>query len=233
MRPLWLFVVGCVLEGFTVVAVLTSRGLGQTIFLGSVGGVCLLASLAMPLFQEGILQAGPGGLRVAWKSHVTEQVAEVLNDELQQETPSPAASTVDLGGLTFPPATSVHLADVNHDGEPELVVQSPVGAHMIRLRAFGWQGPTMEPEFGQILEKVSNLGVPYTIGDLDADGRTEIATIDTDWSKPGANNATGPFAELLLRWDGEDFAEVGRREIGSDLASVQFVWFKPRPGLSE
>jgi hypothetical protein len=123
--------------------------------------------------------------------------------------PSSVDSSTDLGGLSLPFGSRVQLADVNNDGEPELVVQSPVGAHSIRLRVFGWGGPTREPKFGQICEKVSNLASPYAIRHLEGDGQVELSALDTDWSKNGANNASGPYLGHLYRWDGDDFAEVG------------------------
>lgn len=57
---------------------------------------------------------------------------------------------------------------------------------------------------------MSSYADGFVIGDLNDDGLVEIACIEPDWPK-GATSADGPLVEVLRRWDGVDFAEIGRR----------------------
>jgi FG-GAP-like repeat len=110
---------------------------------------------------------------------------------------------------------AVDAADVNHDGQNELLIQHWAGNHGTALRMFGWDA---DHEF----EEMGRLGTDttggFTVGDLDGDGRIEIATVADDYDReiaPGrmASNADGALVELLFRWDGHEFVEVGRRPL--------------------
>lgn len=105
------------------------------------------------------------------------------------------------------------MADINNDGRDELLVASPWGPHSSMLHVYG-QRDDWPDSFGKLAEVSSGTPAGFTVGDLDEDGRAEVATV-----QPAAEHAyaTGVRDEVLYRWDGSDFAQV---------ASVPL----PRPG---
>ena len=134
-------------------------------------------------------------------------------------------------GLPERALTRTQLVDINNDGEQELVVQHPSGAHSTQLQAFGWRGAEIDAEFGEVASVYSNYASGFTVGDLDSDGRTEIASIEPDWKAGGASSASGPFVEVLQRWDGDNFREVHRHKLPSDarFQDVELKWFRRPP----
>ena len=190
------------------------------------GSCCLLLSVLVGRVGEGSVQAGSSGVKVSWKERTTRQLGEALESAVKD---AHQVESSDSFRTSFGPYSRVHYADVNNDGETELLVEHPVGAHGRTLKAFGWIEAPLLPEFGLVGEITCGLGTPFTVGDLDDDGMTEIATVEVDWSKEGAFTAGGPYVELLYRWsnDTEKLVEVGRKEIGSpaDFSKVPFTWY--------
>lgn len=99
---------------------------------------------------------------------------------------------------------SMGMADVNHDGQPEMLIASPAGAHSTRLQIFG-QASEWPDSFGKLAELYSITPAGFTVGDLDGDGLIEIATLEQIGDHP---YAAGITEEILSRWDGEEFAQV-------------------------
>jgi hypothetical protein len=103
----------------------------------------------------------------------------------------------------------VDFADVNNDGEQELVIQHGTGVHGSMLRAFGWKDPMTFGELGAI-----GTGTPegFRIGDFDADGRVEVAAIEADYDRPDPERpgdtlpyVAGARREQLFRWEDDRF----------------------------
>jgi hypothetical protein len=108
--------------------------------------------------------------------------------------------------LSEPWHGAIDYVDVNEDGQKELLVQYPTGAHGSALRVLAWQNGK--------LEELAALGVGtpvgFEFGDFDGDGRVEIRTQETDWSV-GLPYVRAPRSVLLLRWNGTKFVEVSRK----------------------
>jgi hypothetical protein len=155
--------------------------------------VAVVGAPLISRFQEGTVEATPSGVLLKWRRQVTAQVADALSD-VQTDDSSPAPSTgapPTMLGLPERALTRTQLVDINNDGEQELVVQHPSGAHSTQLQAFGWRGAEIDAEFGEVASVYSNYASGSTVGDLDSDGRTEIASIEPDWKAPGASSASG------------------------------------------
>ncbi|MDA0183646.1 VCBS repeat-containing protein [Solirubrobacter phytolaccae] len=108
---------------------------------------------------------------------------------------------------------AIAVADVNNDGRDELLVASPWGPHSSMLHVFG-QRDEWPDSFSKLAEIGSGTPMGFTVGDLDADGRVEIATVQPHADEP---YASGIRDEVLYRWDGAQFAEVATQPL-------------PRPG---
>lgn len=107
-------------------------------------------------------------------------------------------------GATEARRWALGVADVNNDGRDELLVASPWGLHSSMLHVF-WQRNAWPDSFGKLAELGSGTPAGFSIGDLDGDGRIELATIQPHGDEP---YATGSREEVLYRWDGDTFAEV-------------------------
>jgi len=108
---------------------------------------------------------------------------------------------------------SVDCLDVNADGQKELIVQHPTGAHGSALSIFGWR-------VGKF-QKLADLGVGtpvgFEFGDFDGDGRIEIRSQETDWSA-NLPYVTAPRLTLLFRWNGAEFVEISRQMTPAESA---------------
>jgi hypothetical protein len=103
------------------------------------------------------------------------------------------------------PPTCVDCADVNGDGEQELLVQYPIGAHGSILKVFGWH----DSGFGELATLRVGTPAGFEVGDFDGDGKIELRTEETDWTV-GLPYATAPRFVLLFRWNATEFREVSR-----------------------
>jgi len=108
--------------------------------------------------------------------------------------------------LSKPWHGAIDYVDVNEDGQRELLVQYPTGAHGSALRILAWQKGKFEELAGL------GVGTPvgFEFGDFDGDGKVEIRTQETDWSV-GLPYVNAPRCILLYRWDGTKFVEVSRK----------------------
>jgi hypothetical protein len=98
---------------------------------------------------------------------------------------------------------AIDYLDVNEDGQEELLVQFPTGAHGSALKIFTWQNNKFE-EFASL-----SVGTPvgFEYGDFDGDGNVEIRTEETDWNA-GLPYVSAPRFVLLFRWNGTKFAQL-------------------------
>ncbi len=100
------------------------------------------------------------------------------------------------------------FADINDDGEEEMLVQYPVGAHGSALKVFGWRGC----EFEELASLSVGTPAGFDIGDFDRDGKIEIRMQEIDWTA-GLPYVDAPRVALLMRWDGTRFTEVSREKV--------------------
>lgn len=105
------------------------------------------------------------------------------------------------------------VADVDNDGRDELLVASPWGPHSSMLHVFGQRDEWPE-SFAKLTEISSGTPAGFTVGDLDEDGKIEIATVQPHGDEP---YAAGIRDEVLYRWNGQRFAEIATEPL-------------PRPG---
>ena len=109
---------------------------------------------------------------------------------------------------------AVAYAEIFNDGETLLLVQHWTGAHATLLRVFGWR----DFDFRELAQVGTGTPEGFTVGDLDGDGRVEVATVEADWERTDATGHTYSYAagarrELLYRWNGEKFEMVGARRL--------------------
>jgi hypothetical protein len=148
-------------------------------------------------------------------------VATALGVEV--ETPGaqqPEATDADGSSLT-----AVAFADVNHDGQNELLVQHGAGAHSTMFKILGWR----DYEFQQLDELHTSTPAGFSVGDLDGDGRVEVATFDVR-VEGDLGYAGSPRDEVLYRWEGDRMREVDRREAHRPVEnwSAPARWFTDR-----
>ncbi len=108
--------------------------------------------------------------------------------------------------LSEPWHGAIDYVDVNEDGQRELLVQYPTGAHGSVLRILSWQ----KGKFAELAGLGVGTPVGFEFGDFDGDGKVEIRTEETDWSA-GLPYVSAPRSVLLFRWNGTKFVEVSRK----------------------
>lgn len=151
-----------------------------------------------------------------WKNQCAARANKALNQSMD-ELPSKVADALRLlvrpneRGSTREPAAeawigAINYLDVNQDGQKELLVQHPTGAHGSTLCIFEWK----DGKFNQLAELRTDTPVGFEFGDFDGDGKVEIKTEETDWSV-GAPYVSAPRTVLLTRWNGSEFKEVSRQ----------------------
>lgn len=107
---------------------------------------------------------------------------------------------------------AIDFMDVDNDGDRELLVQHPAGAHGSSLHILAWRAG----EFYEIGFLRSDTPVGFEFADFDGDGKTEIKTKETNW-RVGLPYVDAPRFDVLYRWNGESFARVVKnREAGKD-----------------
>ena len=107
--------------------------------------------------------------------------------------------------LSEPWHGAIDYVDVNEDGQRELLVQYPTGAHGSALRILAWRNG----KFDELAGLGVGTPVGFEFGDFDGDGKVEIRTQETDWSA-GLPYVSAPRSVLLFRWNGTKFVEVSR-----------------------
>lgn len=106
----------------------------------------------------------------------------------------------------------VGYVDVTNDGDPELLVLHPAGAHASLLKVFGTQD--VYNGFELLDELHSGVAGGFDVGDFDGDGRSEIATVNADFDRgPGRSYANAILVENFHRWNGFGFEHVGEGEV--------------------
>jgi hypothetical protein len=142
---------------------------------------------------------------------VVQQLRVVLK-QFAERGDETAQASLDLVG--------VHYADINNDGDTELVVQHPYGAHSSALTVYGWIDKYSH--FGQLAELVTAPMNPFTVADVDGDGRLEVATVDADWER-GAY-VEGHRKEVLYRWDRDGFVQIDEQLLPDDPKKWLLKW---------
>src|SRR5437870_5585496 len=129
-RSAVLFAVGVVLIVVAVVLVFLNRSPWAYGTMGGLGFSCMAFPLLHSDVDEASVEAAHGWVKLWWRK---ERVQEVTQDLAADTEPSIGADPADPKrpnpGFTVRPYATVEYADVNNDGEIELVVQYPHGAH--------------------------------------------------------------------------------------------------------
>jgi hypothetical protein len=133
-----------------------------------------------PLLEPFVLFAGEGGLAPAVP------LASFVHDT------SP-------GG----PAGQVQIADVNHDGTPEVTFSGIVGAHSALLWVLRWDGSALAPLF----EEVSSTPV-VSLTDLDDDGIAEIVLLQSGYC---GSYAASPSLSFVFHWEDGAYRSASMR----------------------
>jgi hypothetical protein len=122
-------------------------------------------------------------------------------------------------GLTMDPALrepwrgAIDYVDVNEDGQRELLVQYPTGAHGSALKILVWQ----DGKFQELASLGVGTPVGFEFGDFDGDGKVEIRTQETDWTV-GLPYVSAPRSVLLFRWNGTKFVEVSSKSTSAETS---------------
>lgn len=101
----------------------------------------------------------------------------------------------------------IREADLDSDGQNELLVQYIAGAHGSALQLYGMK----EFEFKLLGELSSDTPAGFEIADLDSDGGLALRTYESDYST-GLAYAFAPRLEVWYRWNGSHFEELLRRK---------------------
>lgn len=153
-----------------------------------------------------------------WQFYLALQAESKLNNTLE-EMPSLIAQQVMLVfNATQPnrsesdetlPSTMTCYADVDGDGEKELLVSYMVGPYSSALKIFKWQRVDLTSEFTAIGEIVPILG--FEVNDFDFDGKVEIMTFQDD-PDTGLPHAAGLHINVLYKWKEGRFTEISRHK---------------------
>lgn len=132
-------------------------------------------------------------------SLITQQVMLVFN--ATQPNPSQSDETL--------PSTMTSYADVDGDGEKELLISYMVDPYSSALKIFKWQTVDFTSEFTVIGEIVPILG--FEVNDFDVDGKVEIMTFQDD-PDTGLPHAAGLHINVLYKWKEGRFSEISRHK---------------------
>ncbi len=98
-------------------------------------------------------------------------------------------------------------ADIDGDGEDELLVEMGTGAHGSILLVYGRQSW----EFKKLGELFSTTMGGFEVSDVDGDGRVEIKAYEIA-RRPGLPYVAGLHDEVVHRFQNGAFVEVSRKE---------------------
>lgn len=172
------------------------------------GAGLLLAAVGVALSIWGVAHARAADRRAEDRDERAGQRTNAIGHQVTDIARALGLPNVPKEGVALDAAEArrwaLGVADVNNDGRDELLVASPWGPHSSMLHVFG-QRNEWPDSFGKLAELGSGTPAGFTIGDLDGDGRIELATIQPHGDEP---YATGIRDEVLYRWDGDAFAEV-------------------------
>lgn len=151
---------------------------------------------------------------IAWKQNLRANKAEANLKELVESQSEIIANQLKniIQGMEFEDQqgelggrpNKVSFEDVTGDGQNELLVQYPGGAHGSQLKVFGWN------EWAEFVE-IGSLGVGTPVGfkvyDFDGDNINEIITEETNWES-GKPYVTAPRIQKVYKWKDNSFIEV-------------------------
>ena len=136
---------------------------------------------------------------------VVQGIANILPPPTPEETLSNVSSEqelqADLGDYGTPHIIS--YADVDGDGNNELLIQYPFGVHGSELRVLSWKNF----KFVQIARLGSDTPTYFWVEDFDSDGTLEILTIETD-SKHDLPYVYGLREKVVYKWNGKKFVVI-------------------------
>jgi hypothetical protein len=211
------------------IVLLFASSVGSGLGALSLGCICMLVAVVIGINSPDVAgsraveaTAGRSGVTIR-RTDVVYAVGEAIKETVGKETltSTHALITTDSNTQTMDPfrkqvlsrGITVRYADINGDGEDELLVQHGTGAHSWEFKVFGWSDEPFT-DFGQIAELFTSHG-GFSISDVDNDGRLEVAMVDHDYDEPGGSMANGPFIEKLFRWQSSGFQEVDSHKIAS------------------
>jgi hypothetical protein len=110
---------------------------------------------------------------------------------------------------------SAKYADLDGDGQDELLIQMPYGAHGSQVKVFGLR----DWEFKLIAELEVSAPSDFSVRDIDHDGRLEVTAIDVaDTDFP---YVSGFRDEVTFRLENDKFLELGRKPLYEQRELVQ------------
>lgn len=116
-----------------------------------------------------------------------------------------------LVGAGTPDTPPLQVADLDADGEPEVLVDTfSGGAHCcFELSVFGFQSAA--GTYGHVERPLGN--VFFQLQDLDQDGRTELVTADDRFAYAFTSYAGSAFPPLVLNYAGGQLTDVTRQHL--------------------
>ncbi|PSF27793.1 hypothetical protein C7H19_24865 [Aphanothece hegewaldii CCALA 016] len=115
----------------------------------------------------------------------------------------------------------IDLQDLDGDGQPELLIQYPYGAHGAVLKIFG----RAESDFTQLGEFFSDTLFGFEVDDFNKDGFLEIKSIETH---EGFVYATALRDEVIYRWNGQKILEIFRRKLFNEKDVIKVQEFEAK-----
>ncbi len=110
-----------------------------------------------------------------------------------------------LQGDSFP--HSIEYEDVDNDGEKELLIHFPAGAHGSGVKIFKW----INFDFEELADLRTDTPSGFEIKDYDNDGELELLTLATNWDSDLPYSGA-PRDRLLYKWNGKDFTIIKKIE---------------------
>lgn len=155
------------------------------------------------------------GLATNARLRLVRDGTQVLDDDLSQEC--------QFCGTLADPQNDLKLADLDGDGEPEVLVDFYTGgAHCCSVTTVWYLSDRVSGTYKRRVLEVGNLA--YRLRDLGHDGKLEIVTGDNSFAYEFAPFAFDWFPPLVLRWTSPGFADVTRRYpnvVRADLVAIR------------
>ncbi|MGE3348754.1 MAG: FG-GAP repeat domain-containing protein [Ramlibacter sp.] len=173
----------------------------------ALGLLGIFLSIAIAIWQHSKAKSAEQHL-----ASVLSSLPEVLLEGIGKAITSRAQT----GGEKYVPDDSHRMfraryADVDGDGEDELLVEMNTGAYASVLLVYGLRSW----EFKKIGELYSTVTGGFEIADFDGDGRLEVRT-DEIAHRPGLPYVAGLRDEVVYRLQDGTFVELSRKECFSE-----------------